>query len=227
MATVTKFIFIFISIILLTLNQVKTQTTTTQTAEEIAKEYQINKDFCGYLPPSKNSDCYDKSTSKSQCCVITWNGKKACLPQSSSYFKEKRADFTIDNSAGSIMCGVVGEALGLTGLSTFFGSSYCGQRNSPLVSTDCKPVGLETNCCYLESKVQTTKEGIRTLRACINEVRTFNETVVAQTLFPGSNTTLSCYGTEAFAFTQVITTTSSNFVKLSIGLLSLIILYMI
>lgn len=198
------------------------------TPEQQKKQDDINKDYCGYLTPTINNDCYTKTTNKSQCCVISWNGKKACMPQSSTYFKDKRADFTIDNTEASIMCGQVGENIGLNGLqSTFFGSPYCGKRNSVTTSNDCKPVGLETNCCYLYSKAYTTKQNTKELKVCINEKQSFNETVVAQTLFPGTDTVMTCY--DAAFITKgayVITKKNSMMIRFTFALVSMIILFL-
>jgi hypothetical protein len=223
MAINPKILLLLFTLLTLSINQVNSTTTAVKvlTPEEQALELKINKDFCGYLTPTTNQDCYTKTTTKSQCCVIDWQNKKACLPQSSTFFMDKRADFTIDLDKAYISCGAKGEVLGANGsISTFFGSTYCGKRNLALTALDCVPTGLETNCCYLSSTAYTTKQKNKVLRACVNESPSYNETVVAQTLFPGTDTLLTCYNAAGTVqSTTTITRKSSNLLNVSIALL--------
>jgi hypothetical protein len=202
---------------------------TSKTAEEIANdlaiEKSINAKFCGYNVPTINKDCFDLTTVKSQCCAITWNGKKACLPQSSTYFKDKRADFTIDNIGAMIECGTEGEKLGLTPLTkTFFNSKYCGKGFSATNVEDCMPVNSESGCCYLNSVALTSNQGSKTLKACIQETAAFRDTVVAQTLFPGSTTDLTCYNAAKQVQAKIsITAKNGRFLGYTFSIVSLIL----
>jgi len=189
-------------------------------------EYDINCNFCGYLVPKTNQECYEMKTSKSQCCVIVWDEKRACMPQSSKVFIDRRADFTIENKPASIICGEKGESLGLNGaIDTFFGSTYCGARNNATNSIDCLPRGDETNCCFLSSTAKTTNQGFKILKACIID-QNFTETVVAQTLFPGTNTYLECYNAQGAVQPKKTITTNARFIMISIDLICFILLFL-
>jgi hypothetical protein len=200
-------------------------------ADELAKEKLINAKFCGYNTPNKNQDCFDLNTSKSNCCVITWanlpNGgeTKACLPESSSAFKGNKADFTIDNLPASINCGIT-DTTGLP--SKFFLNNYCGTgRNQPTIVENCRPLVGETSCCFLSSVAATTYQGAKTMRTCILAEDGFKDTVVAQTLFPGSDTTLTCYNALGqIQPTITIAVKQSSFIKIiTSALIGLAILY--
>jgi len=189
-------------------------------------EYDINCNFCGFLEPTTNQQCYEMKTTKSQCCVIVWNGKKACMPQSSTHFMDKRADFTIENKPASIICGEKGEALGLNGaIDTFFGSTYCGARNNATTSSDCLPRVGETDCCFLSSTAKTSNQGLKTLRACIID-QNFTDSVVAQTLFPGTDTYLECFTAQGTVPKRKQVTGKASFIMISIALISFILLFL-
>ena len=149
-----------------------------------------NSNHCGYNIPTYASDCYKYNTTKSQCCAIGINNSSfACMPQSSSYFVNHGAKFNINGAPSQITCGPLGEL----DTGSFFGINYCGKGSVALTTEDCRPTGKETTCCFLKSDALTTNKGVQTLKTCLLSNETFQTTVIAQTLFRGSNTTLTCY----------------------------------
>lgn len=188
--------------------------------EELAKVKKINENFCGFNEPKVQNDCWKLSTEKSDCCVISMGGRSACLPQSAKSFKDKSAEFTIDNVKASIIC--TQDAFNrMSTNSKFFETSYCGAGSAPESKVSCTPRTGETKCCYLESKARMTNGNPKVLRTCLSTDVSFNNTVVAQTLFAGSNTTLSCYEDGGFKDYR-ITTASSRFLSFALGIFSFI-----
>jgi hypothetical protein len=210
-------IFVLFSILLNLICTVQSTgvTTIVEDSEETKK---LNKDFCGYEKNIASAEvCYDikkkNPNSKSECCAINWNNKFACLPQSASKFKDSRADFTIDKQEAYISCS---DKSG-TAASTFFSYSYCGKKNKGLTEEDCKPLIGETQCCLLVSSAKMTDKTYKTLRTCLSVDRYFNNTVVAQTLFSGSDTNLYCH--ENGVVKNYVITKTGLFLKFSLAVI--------
>jgi hypothetical protein len=188
--------------------------TYTETAEVGSEDPNIN--HCGYLTPSQPSDCYSKNTTKSQCCAIGMNNTKfACMPQSSSFFVNHGAKFNIDGTPSTITCGTLGEK----DTGRFFGYNYCGMGANATKETDCRPVGLETTCCFLKSFANTTYQGTKNLHTCLVADWTFQTSVVAQTLFPATDTFLRCYNStnlNTYIHYNVTSMNNAVFIKISI-----------
>lgn len=196
-----KAYFILVIFVLSTQHIVYTTTgAERERAEELRKEQEINKNYCGYNSPTNFNYCFGQSTPKYDCCAIYQDNRLACLPQASKEFKGKRGDFTVDGTQGFITCrtalkdAAVENQESIIGYSnTFFDHQYCGKRYAARGLADCAPIfPLETRCCYLQSIAYLSANRTKYLRNCINPISTFNNTVLAQTLFDRTDTTLTC-----------------------------------
>ncbi len=74
--------------------------------------------------------------------------------------------------------------------------------------------------------MQTTNQGLKVLRVCIDESKDFVNSVVAQTLFPGSNTYLTCYKDGVLQKKVFVTTQSSNFILMPMVILMTSIVFL-
>lgn len=177
-----------------------------QKSQQELDDDKLNDGFCGYDTPQTKQDCFKLWNNKSDCCAIEWNNRLACLPQSSKSFKGKRGDFTINDMKANIDC--IRNMTNVT-YSKFFDYDYCGVGNSyasPGVyatkKDDCNPntvISGSSTCCYLYSAAKMTDNSTKVLKTCIvpkydvsGQRENFTNTVLAQTLFSGSVTTLQC-----------------------------------